>query len=188
MDIKVNVGSLKKGMYVSNLDRPWIDTPFMLEGMLIKSDEEINTLLKYCTYVYVDTNKSINIILDKPDQPRLKSNPDLEHYLEDTSSKQVDYRNTTTTEEELPDTRVALDNASDQVADIMDDVKDGRTLDIKAVRSVVEPILDSIIRNADAYMWLMMMQKKSNYIYSHSINNCGLRSHSGGTWGCQKKS
>ena len=52
MDRKVNVAYLEKGMYVSNLDRPWIDTPFLLEGFLIESEEDLNSLNQYCVFVY----------------------------------------------------------------------------------------------------------------------------------------
>ncbi len=59
MDRKVNVAYLKTGMYVSNLDRPWLDTPFMLEGFLIDNDEDLSTLSQYCTFVYIDPERGI---------------------------------------------------------------------------------------------------------------------------------
>ena len=33
---KVDVKDLKIGMFVADLDRPWIDTPFLLQGFLIE--------------------------------------------------------------------------------------------------------------------------------------------------------
>ena len=59
MDRKVNTSYLKIGMYVSNLDRPWIDTPFLLEGFLIQSEEDLSLLNQYCKYVYIDTERGI---------------------------------------------------------------------------------------------------------------------------------
>ena len=35
MQTKVLSSELKIGMFVSELDRPWIDTPFLLQGFLI---------------------------------------------------------------------------------------------------------------------------------------------------------
>ena len=186
MDQKVNVAYLKVGMYVSNLDRPWIDTPFLLEGFSIQNEEDITALSKYCVYVYIDTDRGIGATEYIENTPRLKTNPQLERFLQD-NNKQVNYENTIPLKEELPATKTALEGASNQVAHIMEDVKEGKNLDIKAVRGIVEPILDSIIRNSEAYMWLSMMQKKSSYIYSHSVDNCALAIAFGRHMGLPKK-
>jgi len=173
MDRKVNVAFLKLGMYVSTLDRPWIDTPFLLEGFTIQTEEDISVLSQYCSYVYIDPERGIGATQYIEEAPRLKTNPYLERYLQD-NKKKVHYENVRPTKEELPTAQIAIENASNQVAHIMDDVKDGKNLDVKAVRGVVEPILDSIIRNSEAYMWLSMMQKKNAYSYSHAVDNCAL--------------
>ena len=34
-EVKTTVDALEVGMYVSRLDRPWIDTPYDLEGIRI---------------------------------------------------------------------------------------------------------------------------------------------------------
>jgi len=186
MDRKINVAYLKTGMYVSNLDRPWIDTPFLLEGFVIKSEEDIIALNQYCTYVYIDTDRGVGASIYMEEGPRLKTNSYLERFLQD-NKKKVEYKNTSTTKEEIPDTQTALESASNQVAHIMEDVKEGKNLNIVAVRGVVEPILDSIIRNSEAYMWLSMMQKKSSYTYSHSVDNCALAIAFGRFMGLPKK-
>ena len=186
MDHKVNVAHLKIGMYVSNLDRPWIDTPFLLEGFLINSEEDLTALNQYCTYVFIDTDRGIGASEYIEEAPRLKTNTYLERFLQD-NKKKVEYTNTRSTKEEIPATQTALENASNQVAHIMEDVTSGKNLNIEAVRGVVEPILDSIIRNSEAYMWLSMMQKKSSYTYSHSVDNCALAIAFGRFMGLPKK-
>ena len=56
--IKIFCADLEVGMYVSRLDRPWLETPFSLQGFQLQSEEEVNRLREYCKYVYVDTAKS----------------------------------------------------------------------------------------------------------------------------------
>jgi HD-GYP domain-containing protein (c-di-GMP phosphodiesterase class II) len=46
-------------MFVSELDRPWLGTPFMLEGLLIEDDEQISTIASLCEFVYVDRTVSV---------------------------------------------------------------------------------------------------------------------------------
>jgi HD-GYP domain-containing protein (c-di-GMP phosphodiesterase class II) len=56
---RLNSELLKLGMFVAELDRPWIDTPFLIEGLLLAQQKELDTLMKICHYVYVDLDKSI---------------------------------------------------------------------------------------------------------------------------------
>jgi len=55
---QVAARELTLGAFVAELDRPWLDTPFLLQGFLIDSQVELDTLRKYCTYVYVDLEQS----------------------------------------------------------------------------------------------------------------------------------
>ena len=55
---KVDTRDLAMGMYVSELDRPWIESPFMFQGFLITNDQELTQLSQSCNYVYVDVVKS----------------------------------------------------------------------------------------------------------------------------------
>ena len=48
------VTDLEIGMFVTALDRPWIETPFLVEGFYITSQADIDEVEKYCRFVYVD--------------------------------------------------------------------------------------------------------------------------------------
>jgi len=52
--VRVESRDLVIGMYVCELDRPWLDSPFLLQGFYIKDDEDIGTVKDLCEYVYVD--------------------------------------------------------------------------------------------------------------------------------------
>ncbi len=41
-----------------DLDRPWLDTPFLIQGFLVDSVVELTTLQKYCRHVYLDLEMS----------------------------------------------------------------------------------------------------------------------------------
>ncbi|MBS1196925.1 MAG: metal-dependent phosphohydrolase [Proteobacteria bacterium] len=47
------------GMYVSDLDRPWLGTPFLLQGFLIEDTEQITQLQQCCKTVEIDRSRSI---------------------------------------------------------------------------------------------------------------------------------
>jgi HD-GYP domain-containing protein (c-di-GMP phosphodiesterase class II) len=182
MERKVSTANLKVGMYVSKLDRPWIQTPFLIQGFFIEDKAEINQLVEYCDYVYIDIEmgEKADMYLDTVSvtpsfevKRRLASNRQVESIL-NTGKKQVTYTNNKTTREELPVARAAFEQATKCVAHVMEnDIRKGK-LDIARVKQAVEPILDSVIRNLDAFMWLSKMQHYDNYSYEHSVQNCAL--------------
>jgi HD-GYP domain-containing protein (c-di-GMP phosphodiesterase class II) len=53
-------------MFVAELDRPWLDTPFLLQGFLIDADEQIYELRRHCQFVYVDPVRSIGAAYAAP--------------------------------------------------------------------------------------------------------------------------
>jgi hypothetical protein len=55
---QISVLDLKLGMHVSELDRPWIETPFLIQGFLLRDDQEIQQLRNLCKYVYIDELQS----------------------------------------------------------------------------------------------------------------------------------
>lgn len=55
---KISVNQLTVGMFVSDLDRPWLDTPFIVQGVLVESDEDLQVFRDLCQYVYIDPHRS----------------------------------------------------------------------------------------------------------------------------------
>lgn len=179
MDRMVSTAYLKTGMYVSRLDRPWVETPFLLQGFLIKDDDDTYMLVKHCNYVYIDTALGVkaefylDTVSSFPSRERLAKNTQIETIL-NTGKKNVVYEDKATTLDELPAAESAFDEASSCVARIVEhDLRTGK-LDIVNVKAAVSPILDSMIRNSDAFMWLSKMRHHDAGSYEHSVQNCAL--------------
>jgi HD-GYP domain-containing protein (c-di-GMP phosphodiesterase class II) len=58
MEQKIDVRDLRVGMFVADLDRPWIDTPFLIQGFLIEEPAQIAQLKSHCEWVIVDRQRS----------------------------------------------------------------------------------------------------------------------------------
>ena len=52
--VKISVKELQKGMYVSDLDRPWCQTPFPIQGFYIQDETDIKRIAAFCATVTVD--------------------------------------------------------------------------------------------------------------------------------------
>jgi hypothetical protein len=57
--VEVPVASLQAGMFVAELDRPWLDTPFAVQGFVIRDDVDVDYVAKFCSYVYIDPLKKV---------------------------------------------------------------------------------------------------------------------------------
>jgi hypothetical protein len=78
MATKIYTTDLKVGMFVADLDRPWVDTPFLLQGFLIEEQEQIATLRTHCEFVIVDRARSIGDQFEAP-KPGDLSAPKVTH-------------------------------------------------------------------------------------------------------------
>lgn len=59
MKEQVPVEKLACGMFVAELDRPWLETPFLIQGFVIESQEQIEELQRSCKYVFVERSLSL---------------------------------------------------------------------------------------------------------------------------------
>lgn len=57
--VRLPVTQAKLGMFVCRLDRPWLGTPFLMQGFLIQRTEELNQLRLLCDEICIDTHKSL---------------------------------------------------------------------------------------------------------------------------------
>lgn len=66
MHRKVTATELALGMFVADLDRPWIDTPFLLQGFLIEDEDQLRQLRQHCQWVMIDPHRSVGAEFDAP--------------------------------------------------------------------------------------------------------------------------
>jgi HD-GYP domain-containing protein (c-di-GMP phosphodiesterase class II) len=165
--IKIDTTELKLGMYVSGLDRPWLETPFPMQGFRIESPEEVERLRKFCQYVFVDTQKSV-VAAPHPrrstfDRPRKSK----EQIFKGSTLKR--YQDSTSWSEEYPRAQQAVEALSAAIDAVFVNVAAGGALDVVKVKKSVDPMIESITRNPDACIWLARMKQQDNYTFQHSV-------------------
>jgi len=186
MKVKIDVNDLEHGMFVSELDRPWTETPFLLQGVLIESREDVAEFQRLCKYVYVDVERSREIIAPKlrtlsaklPSEDKPKSN-DI--------TLQVVEREQETFRKELKVARKIHHRTRGYIDQLLDDVRLGNSLDTDTARELVGEIADSISRSPNAMLWLTHMKKRDEYTSIHCMNVCILAVTFGRTLGLERK-
>jgi HD-GYP domain-containing protein (c-di-GMP phosphodiesterase class II) len=163
---RILVGLLQKGMFVSRLDRDWVGTPFPFQGFHVQSDDEVERLGQYCTTVFVDVLKGV-----APDEPLLTLDRSPTPVFPPRAATYVD---SVTLQDEMPKARRAHAILHHLASRLEDDVRAGRRISAQGVRDAVEPMVDSLLRNADSLFWLISMMRRDDYAYVHAVNCSAL--------------
>ncbi len=175
---KVAVRDLKIGMYVCRLDRDWEGTPFLLQGVMIEGDDDIARLAACCSEVYVDIERGLAPVGIRSSSPLAATRARAMHDYSPEDIEQmrdrVAYVDTATLEQELPQAKEAQQRVVAFAGRMLDDVREGRPVSHAEVHDAVEPMVRSILRNADAFLWLETLRERGAYDYSHALNCSAL--------------
>lgn len=163
--LKVMTGDLRIGMFVAELDRPWLDTPFLLQGFEIRDQEDLDSLHRYCTYVFIDLDRTPAHLLAGLPRPAPGK-----HMEEPLLAQPQGYRDAHSLEEELPQARAAHERLLESLKTFFTRLTREKRLDVGALQGDLDLMVDSVIRNPDAFAWLARLQKKDEYTYAHSLS------------------
>lgn len=170
---RVSVDHLKLGMYVSALDRPWLETNFVFQGFHLRKLSDIERLREECDYVFVDPERGVSV----PREHVLSSSQHEQDKLADAFRNPCGderYPIESTVEEEINLARSGYNEALDLVSNVLQDFRTGRTVKTRAVKKTLGKMISSILRNPDAFMWLKQLKDRDSYTYSHCVDASGL--------------
>jgi len=160
---KIDVKDLQVGMYVSELDRPWLETTFLFQGFELKTTADIREVQKQCGYVFIDVTKQkkSNISTNKAFSKR---------WLEErrVPEKRSSFRN------EFYQAESVFQETSGLIKSFMEEVAMGSSINLQLAKKAVSECVQSIIKSPDALMWLTQLKNRDEYTSQHSMNVCIL--------------
>ena len=126
-DVRISVQGLVLGMYVSRLDRPWLETPFPMEGLMLDDQEDLVKLQRICSHVWVDPERGTSpdmrfFAFEAP--PARVENDEFERLRKTRWSIETEFR------AELQHAEKIHSTLQDGVAEVMRDLQDGKKLDL----------------------------------------------------------
>lgn len=165
--ISLAVSDLQPGMFVSELDRPWLETPFILQGFLITEHDEIDVLNEYCKTVIVNTIQSK---LSSDYFKNLKRQS-IGKTLEETfpTRKLKTYCDTISFDDELKVAQDVYEDYEHLSSRMYETFRSSNHVDLNSAGNIINGLVDSIIRNPDACILLHKMEKKGDYLYSRAL-------------------
>ena len=179
---------LQLGMHVIELDKPWLDSDFLLQGFVIQSQDEIDALNEQCGYVYIDgvvVNGNRRAVLKKRNSTIRKKEVNPKRFSSDKFLKEgvscsplpenaIRYINKVNVQREMPLASSTYRSAKVVAKNIIEGIRIGKTLDLNEAKVAVNDIVDSLLRNGDALVWLTKIKEKDAYTAEHSLNVCIL--------------
>lgn len=166
----IRVDELQVGMYVSKLDRPWIETPFPLQGFYIRELSEVDQLRQHCRNVTIDLSRSraaVEPVRHEVTPARREAAPVAKPAA--AKVRRPAYQNTVSMPQEVNASRELHARFSDAVTTIYQRLAQGQELDLGVAREVTGQVVESVIRNPDAMVWLSRVRNKDSYSYHHAF-------------------
>lgn len=161
--VRVDVKDLKIGMFVSKLDRPWLETNFWFQGFEIKTQADIDAVQRQCEFVFIDVAKQTKV-----PQYVARSTGYTPDFLEKVQppDKRSSFRR------EIGKAEVIYQKTSGLVKSFMEEVKFGRPINVLAAKKAVAYCVDSVLNAPDALMLMTQLKNRDEYTAQHSMNVC----------------
>mgnify|MGYP000976177478 CR=1 FL=1 len=189
--LKVFIHELEVGMFVSALDKPWAETPFPIQGFMIKSIADASRVKAYCDYVYIDVTKGASPLdlkhsssvspprSNEPSSVLIDNNsfPQGSHQSKHSSVprsfivKPYIYNKTVELAKEIPAARRVMNNLVGCLSVATRQITKGSDFNLDQLQQSVDDMVDSVVRCPDAFTWLLRLRAKDPHTHDHSIRS-----------------
>lgn len=147
-------------MFISKLDRDWMETPFLLQGFVVESEQDIDVVAEYCEHVWVD-----KVDTKKPSSA-------VDHAVISGRKKKVKYTNEVPAQAEHRRAIGVYTKSKRITKTILDSVALQGVVNTEEAKEVVNDCVQSVIRNPNALLWMSRVKEADDYTAEHSMNVC----------------
>ncbi|MEM9301887.1 MAG: HD-GYP domain-containing protein [Pseudomonadota bacterium] len=167
-EVKIRARALRLGMFVCRLDRPWLETPFPIQGFMVRAPEQVEQVRRFCEFVFVDITRG-----EAPDRGHIVHDdgvrPDPVSVAEIDQLRHTTYDERTDIREEFSAASKTYEHLNEQISEVLTDLRHGKKLDLERLAEGVNAMIDSILRCPDAFACLTDLKRKDVYSYRHSL-------------------
>ena len=156
-------------MYVVELDRAWLDTPFDFQGFPLTSEDQIDALKAYCESVYVDPEREHWTAEPRLAGPQMQAPPPRKPPAPPPRRPaaplrgSVVYKDVTSVEKEVVIAKEIYRSCEAVLQQSLEALKLEGEIDSERLTGAVSSMTESIQRNPDAMMLLNTLRQKGAY-------------------------
>ncbi|HEV2213016.1 MAG TPA: HD-GYP domain-containing protein, partial [Gammaproteobacteria bacterium] len=153
---------LTLGMYVIELDRPWLDSPFLFLGFFIESPDQLAALQECCEHVYIQEDPRLG-----GEGGSAQAGDMTSPGVRDTAERQV-FRQAV---RRLLEYRQKL---YPQLKKVLEDARLGHIMDSRDTRVLVQQLVELVAVNPQAALWLTNLKDRHSHTADHCFNTTVL--------------
>jgi len=154
------------GMYIARLDRPWLETPFMFQGFMVKEQQEIDDLKRLTKFVYIQVPDD-EIELEKPSF-MAQSIGTVNKVTKNT------YEGSGAVDDEIEQISSSHELISESLSEMEKLIKNGVSIRMDLIEEPIKVMVKSVTKNPDAYLWLTRLRKFDSFLYKDSLMSAVL--------------
>jgi HD-GYP domain-containing protein (c-di-GMP phosphodiesterase class II) len=177
---KLITDDLQIGMFVSGIDRPWRETPFPIQGFHIENRPQLEKIQSLCKWVYIDVQKSRNIntqaspqdfsfVSNYFEEKQRKNGREVLNLRIRTIQNDRPYKNLTNLNSEMRQARKVHKRIKDRIKHTLRALAGEGRLSLESLRDVSYELVNSVIRNPDAFAYLSRIDSHSEDVLNYSI-------------------
>lgn len=168
----IRIEQLTPGMFIHDLNCDWIDHDFVRSQFAVKDAATVQRVRQTgVREIYIDTRLGH----DLPEAPSAEeAQREVDATLDRIASASPAPQEHTTLAAELTRARQLRGEAQQIVRNMMGDIRLGKQIELEKVEPLVENIVSSIFRKADALLPLLHLKDHDDYTFLHSVSVCAL--------------
>ena len=147
-------------MYVAELDRPWLDSPFLFQGFYIESPDQLAALKECCEYVLVDDARAQEGGGSGGGDLTI---PGIQESRERGAFRQAVRRVMEYRQKLYP-----------HLQRILEDARLGHLVDVRETRIMVQQLVELVAVNPQAALWLTNLKDRHSHTADHCFNTTVL--------------
>lgn len=169
--VEVKVEHLRPGMFVAELDRPWLDTPFALQGFMVRDEEDIDYIAKYVNTVFVDIeyHGRFNFLPKNSYAPTLRHSRLTQNVVDTAATRKPQLKRIL--KSDFSQAQIDYTSATESLNKVFDSIRNGSKIKVSSVREAVSPLIRSVLSRKEAVAALARIKKSDDgYRYNHGIS------------------
>lgn len=155
--VRLRSCDLRPGMYICELDRPWLETPFLLQGFEVQNDADIAAVMQYSEHVYIDMLRTKTV---KPTIPT------------QAAGTFTGKKSTTSRTRDIEAAKATHKQTSNLIKTFIDEIRFGQSPDIQLAKGAVAECVSSVLRNPETMIFLTRLSGKDALTSQHAFNVC----------------
>ena len=166
---RIPADRLKIGMFIHDFNCSWVDHPFLRNSLKVEDQKTIDKIVAAgIRELFIDTAKGLDVAGAQTEE---EFNSELHDQFSQFVRMQGERDHPRVPlKSEIVVARTVHREAHRIVNNVLQDVRNGKPIEVAKVEPVVGQLADSVFRNRDALISLSRIKRKDDYTFQHSVS------------------